>query len=54
MQIACFKEERYGKVEAIVRDGKAIAKSSTSKSLKAMEANVTIGIGGRDNLCSLT
>ncbi len=54
MQIACFKEERDGNVEAFVGDGKAIAKPSTSKSLKAMEVHVTIGIGGRDNLSSLT
>jgi hypothetical protein len=54
MQIVCFKEERDGKVEAIVGDGKAIAKPSTSKSLEAMEANVTIGMGDRDNLSSLT
>lgn len=54
MQIACFKEERDGNVEAFVGDGKAIAKPSTSKSLKAMEAHVTIGIGGRDNFSSLT
>jgi hypothetical protein len=54
MQIASFKEQRDGKVEAFVGDGKAIAKPSTSKSLKAMEENVTIGMGGRDNLSSLT
>jgi hypothetical protein len=54
MQIASIKEERDGKVEAFVGDGKAIAKPSTSKSLKAMEANVTIGIGGSNNLSSLT
>jgi len=29
-------------------------KPSTSKSLETMEANVTIGIGARDNLFSLT